>query len=89
MSYTDHHLRFVDQAEADAVLFDGERALYDAIDVVGVIWSPTGGTIETGEGPVPELAPVPGWHVNVRHVGPAPALAPFAITVLNPKQVWA
>lgn len=36
-----------------------------AVDVVGVVMRPTGGTVQTEAGPVPELAPIPGWHVNL------------------------
>ena len=36
-----------------------------AVDVVGVVMRPTGGTLQTEAGPVPELAPIPGWHVNL------------------------
>lgn len=38
-----------------------------AIDVVGVIHKPTGNMIEGPDGLfLPEQAPIPGWHVNVR-----------------------
>lgn len=87
--YTDHHLRFDDEAQALGVLFDGEAPRYNAIDMIGVIWTPTGATIETDEGEMPETAPVPGWHVNVRHAGEAPELAPFSITVDTPVRGWA
>ena len=36
-----------------------------AVDVVGAVMRPTGGTVQTDAGPVPELAPIPGWHVNL------------------------
>ena len=36
-----------------------------AIDVLGELSRPTGGTIQTPEGPQPELAPLPGWHINL------------------------
>ena len=43
-----------------------------AIDVVGVIYEPTGNTLTDAEGnEYPETAPVDGWHVNVRLVGDA------------------
>lgn len=41
-----------------------------AVDVVGVVMRPTGGTIQTETGPVPELAPIPGWHVNLSDAVP-------------------
>jgi hypothetical protein len=43
-----------------------------AIDLVGVIYEPTGTTLTDDEGnEYPETAPVDGWHVNVRLVGDA------------------
>ena len=43
-----------------------------AIDVVGVIYEPTGNTLTDAEGnEYAETAPVAGWHVNVRLVGDA------------------
>ena len=43
-----------------------------AIDLVGVIYEPTGNTLTDDEGnEYPETAPVDGWHVNVRLVGDA------------------
>ena len=91
--YTDHYLRFADQAEAEAVLFEGEgeqRApRYNAIDVIGTIHAPTGNLIATAEGDVPELAALDGWHVNVRHAGEAPALQAYAVEVSSPVRAWA
>ena len=91
--YTDHYLRFADQAEAEAALFEGEgdqRApRYSAIDVIGTIHAPTGRMISTAEGDVPELAALDGWHVNVRHVGDAPALQAYAVEVNSPVRSWA
>ena len=41
-----------------------------AIDLVGVIYAPTGNTLTDDEGnEYPEQAPIDGWHVNVRLVG--------------------
>ena len=41
-----------------------------AIDLVGVIYEPTGNMLTDDEGnEYPETAPVDGWHVNVRLVG--------------------
>ena len=42
------------------------------IDVVGTIYKPTGNTVVDAEGnEVPEMAPIDGWHVNLRLVGDA------------------
>jgi len=41
-----------------------------AIDVVGVIYKPTGGTVTDPDGnEVPEMAPLDGWHINIRLMG--------------------
>ena len=56
---------------------DGDKYLVThthdyAIDVVGVIYEPTGTMLTDDEGnEYPETAPVDGWHVNVRLVGDA------------------
>lgn len=36
-----------------------------AVDVVGVIQRPTGEMLDSTDGPVPVLAPVPGYHINL------------------------
>ncbi|MEY4034660.1 MAG: hypothetical protein RL492_1854 [Verrucomicrobiota bacterium] len=45
--------------------FEGVRYDYAVVNGEGTIWRPTGGMIETESGPVPERAPVPGYHVNI------------------------
>ena len=89
--YIDFHLRFADPAEADSVLFEGDdrRPLYAAIDVIGTIYKPTGEMLTTDDGEVPEMAPVDGWHVNVRHTAEAPELAAFQVTPQSPVRGWA
>lgn len=91
--YNDFHLRFADEAEANGVLFEGDgeerRAKYTAIDVIGTIYKPTGKVLTTDEGPVDEMAPIPGWHVNVRHMGEALELAPFQVYPATPVRMWA
>ena len=43
-----------------------------AIDVVGVIYRPTGNMLTDDEGnEYPEQAPLDGWHVNIRLIGDA------------------
>lgn len=103
--YIDYHLKFTDQAEADAVLFETQVApadepyevrdvktpRYAAVDVIGVIWKPTGKMLKAkkGEEPAPEMAPVEGWHVNVRHNAEAPELAPHQVFPQAPVRGWA
>ena len=40
-----------------------------ALDVIGVIYRPTGKMLDTDMGEVPETAPLPGYHANVRVMG--------------------
>lgn len=87
--YTDHCLKFKSADEAQAVLFDAEQPRYTAIDQIGVIYKPTGRMLTTDEGQVDEMAPLAGWHVNVRHAGEAPELAAYAVQVSNPIRRWA
>ena len=85
----DLYLRFDGEAEATGALFDeDDAARYDmAIDIIGVIYEPTGVILEGDVGEYPEIAPVDGWHVNTRGEVPA-ALVPFVIEVSTPVRVW-
>lgn len=66
-----------------------------ALDVIGVIWRPTGTMLTDPQGlPYPEMAPVPGFHANLRTAEPLseaqlaqlPLVTPMPAT---PEQVWA
>jgi len=87
--YTDYFLKFADEAEANAVLFDDERPKYAAVDVVGVLYAPTGKTIHNEELSYAEMAPVPGFHANVRHTAEAPELAAYQVFPETPSRTWA
>jgi hypothetical protein len=87
--YHDFFLKFTDADEANEVLFDDERPKYAAIDVIGTIYKPTGEMIQTDEGEVPEMKPVPGWHVNVRHTAEAPELEAYQVFPETPSRMWA
>jgi hypothetical protein len=100
--YIDFHLRFTDQAEADAVLFTEQTNVQDdivetvklpkyaAVDVIGVIYKPTGKLLPSDDGDaVDEMAPVEGWHVNVRHTDEAPELDAHKVTPKAPVRGWA
>jgi hypothetical protein len=95
--YYDLNLKFKDEAEANAVLFterseDGETYKvhkYAAIDVIGTIYKPTGKMLKTEDGDTPEMAPIEGWHVNVRHTTEMPELQAWAVTPKTPSRVWA
>jgi hypothetical protein len=103
--WNDLMLRFSDKAEATEQLLAAglliefktqESAGYApspgaAVDTVGVIYKPTGNTIITSMGEQPEMAPLPGWHVNVRlkadHL--VPELESYKVTPAQPVRVWA
>ena len=65
-----------------------ELANYDAIDMIGVICKPTGQIINTTEGDVQEMAPVDGYHANVRVLGEAPELEAYRVFPVTPVRVW-
>jgi hypothetical protein len=102
---TDLYLSFADEAAAKAVLYRIEGAVeseqgieasegtevanYANIDTIGIIYKPTGEMLQGEDGPYPEMAPIEGWHVNVRLVGEdAAALAPFVVEPKTPVRVW-
>jgi hypothetical protein len=68
-----------------------------AIDVVGVVHTPTGNTITHQDGfSYDEMAPLEGWHVNIRLLGDAmrdevEALSEYLVdpTPSTPSRVWA
>lgn len=99
--YFDMFLKFADEAEANAALFTEQTNVQDdvvetvlvpkyaAVDVIGTIYKPTGEMIQTDEGEVPEMAPLDGWHVNVRHTDEAPELEAFRVFPQTPSRMWA
>jgi hypothetical protein len=99
--YTDYFLKFADEAEANAALFTEQTNVQDdvvetvlvpkyaAVDVIGTIYKPTGKMLTTPEGKVPEMAPLDGWHVNVRHTAETPELEAFRVFPETPSRMWA
>lgn len=86
--------------ETQALLAEDETVIIPAgyaaapgasVDYIGVIYKPTGNTITTDMGEQPEMAPIDGWHVNVRlkadHL--VPALDAYKVEPANPVRVWA
>lgn len=90
--YHDMCLRFSDAAEALRVLYAADQPLYRNIDIIGIVYAPTGVMLSDGENEYPETAPVPGWHVNVRLLvgteDPAPLMA-YQVLPATPMRVWA
>jgi len=99
--YQDFFLRFDTEAEAKSALFTEQTNVqgdivetvlvpkYAAVDVIGTIFKPTGKMLKTDEGEVPEMAPLDGWHANVRHTDEAPELAPYQVFPATPARMWA
>jgi len=84
----DYFLKFPDEATANQVL-EPFLATH-SIDVIGIIYKPTGDVIDTPEGPSPVMAALPGWHVNVRGGDEeVEALAEYQIFPTNPVRGWA
>lgn len=97
------YLKFASEAEAVAALsqyriMEGgvEQWLTashtHALDIVGTIHKPTGVMIPSDQGfpPTPEMAPLPGFHVNAIFTQGTPdSLLPFVITPSSPSRVFA
>jgi hypothetical protein len=62
-----------------------------ALDVIGTIWKPTGKMLQTEEGEVPEMAPLEGYHANLRVVNGEDSsnLETYKIDVSSPVRHWA
>ena len=102
--YQDYFLKFKDAAEADSILFTEQTNVqgdvvetvkvpkYAAIDVIGTIYKPTGKVLPAPDGSgeaVDEMAPIDGWHVNVRHTAEAPELDPYKVFPKQAVRGWA
>jgi len=82
------------QLEGDPYLV---TATHDyAIDLVGVIYEPTGETLTDDDGnEYPETAPIDGWHVNLRLLNDTMREAveaidaAYGVTPSSPSRVWA
>jgi len=66
-----------------------EVAKYLAIDLIGTIYKPTGKMLKSDEGDVPEMAPLEGYHANVRLLNDAPELESYRVHPVTPVRVWA
>ena len=80
-------LHFTHEPESAALLAPHVYAGL-TMDVVGKIHAPTGVLLETPDGPVPEMAPLPGWFVNVLGTTLPDELQPFEIFPENPVRVF-
>jgi hypothetical protein len=89
-------LKFTDEDEARNALSDyiseGEWVTDShthSLSVIGMIYKPTGNIIHLGgEHSYPEMAPIPGYHVNF--IGALPeSLTQYLVTPANPTRVFA
>jgi hypothetical protein len=66
------------------------RPNYRNIDNIGIIYKPTGEMLQGEDGEYPEMAPLEGWHVNIRLVDgeDAEPLEPFVVQPKTPVRVW-
>ena len=77
---------FLQDAESGTLYHDGT-----ALDVIGTIYAPSGEVAMVEEEEMPVMAPLPGWHVNVRTTDPelAEALTALRLYPTTPARVWA
>jgi hypothetical protein len=66
-----------------------ELTKYPAVDMIGVIYKPTGQFVNTTEGDVPEMIALAGFHANVRTKDEAPELEPYRVYPVTPSRMWA
>ena len=65
-----------------------------AVDIIGLIYEPTGEMFKIlgpdgGEIDGPVMAPLEGWHVNLRDESLPEGLEQYTINPTNPRRVWA
>jgi hypothetical protein len=63
-----------------------DKANYDNIDIIGIIYKPTGAVDDQGN---PVMVDVGGWHVNVRNFSPAPELDVYVVVPIHQYRTWA
>lgn len=83
----DRYLRFDSEAAFSSLQLVSKPGSFD-INVIGIIELPTGRI--NGDG-APILAPIPGWHVNLRCLPDTDldSLSAFIVTPEHPQRVWA
>ncbi len=98
--YRQDYVTNVDEEGVETQVEDGDPYMVThshdyAIDVVGTLHEPTGTMLTDDEGnEYPEMAPMAGWHVNIRLVGDAVRETVEAldethgVTPEQPMRVW-
>ncbi len=64
---------------------------YRYVDVIGLIYKPTGERLQGEDGEYAEMQAIPGWHANVRLMPgeDTSALLEFEVQPETPIRVWA
>ena len=98
--YRQDYVTNVDEEGVETQVEDGDPYMVThshdyAIDVVGTLQEPTGTMLTDDEGnEYPEMAPMAGWHINIRLVGDAKRETVEAldethgVTPEQPMRVW-
>ena len=98
--YQQDYITEVDEEGVETQVEDGDPYMVThshdyAIDVVGTLQEPTGTMLTDDEGnEYPEMAPMAGWHINIRLVGDAKRETVEAldethgVTPETPMRVW-
>ena len=98
--YRQDYVTSVDDEGVETQVEDGDPYMVThshdyAIDVVGTLQEPTGTMLTDDEGnEYPEMAPMAGWHINIRLVGDAKRETVEAldethgVTPETPMRVW-
>lgn len=82
----------VEQDENGSPVRTEMRQNFFNTDVIGTIYKPTGNMLTRNDGTqIPEVAPTPGWHVNIRLMDneDGSALQAYAVNPATPNRVWA
>ena len=99
MNPLDIHLKFPDEATATSLMLEAGllqqvedqivQGQGQMIDIIGLIYKPTGTMLTDEEGmECPEMVDVGGWHVNMRGELPE-TIAPYKIVVSGiPYRIW-
>ena len=98
--YRQDYVTNVDEEGVETQVEDGDPYMVThshdyAIDVVGTLQEPTGTMLTDEEGnEYPEMAPMAGWHINIRLVGDAmretveALYETHGVTPETPMRVW-
>ena len=84
----DMKLKTSDKDSMDAALLPWRSVC--GVDEIGIIYLPTGEMVSGEDGDELVMAPIDGWHVNVRTMSQevADALRHLEVTPDNPVRVW-